>query len=156
MTISPPKIRIFPFLSVISTDKPVNRSKHAYALTQLNFFPLRSFFLSWYSQRNKEGVWANRTTKYNKKSGGKMYSHTRTLGAEVHKSNIRVTIWHKKHKILHFIERHKFRLSDLLTNSNRTTLQFRKVEEQTLRTPCICLQIIDIFRFKNRATIRHW
>ena len=44
MTISPPKIRIFPFLSVISTDKPVNRSKHAYALTQLNVFALRGFF----------------------------------------------------------------------------------------------------------------
>ena len=44
MTISPPKIRIFPFLSVISTDKPVNRSKHAYALTQLNVSALRGFF----------------------------------------------------------------------------------------------------------------
>ena len=42
MTISPPKIRIF--LSVISTDKPVNRSTHAYALTQLNVFAFRGFF----------------------------------------------------------------------------------------------------------------
>ena len=84
-----------------------------------------------------------------------MYSHTRTLGAEVHKSDIRVTIWHNKYKILNFIERHNFCLSDLLTNSNRTTLQSRKIEERTFRTPCICLQIIDIFRFKNRAPIRH-
>ena len=71
MTISPPKIRIFPFLSVISTDKPVNRSKHAYALTQLNVFALRGFFLSWYPQKNKEGVWANRATKYKKYVAGK-------------------------------------------------------------------------------------
>ena len=34
MAISPPNIRIFQgFLAIISTDKPVNRSKHAYALT---------------------------------------------------------------------------------------------------------------------------
>ena len=34
MSISKPNIRIFPgFLAVISTDEPVSRSKHAYALT---------------------------------------------------------------------------------------------------------------------------
>ena len=45
MTISPPKIRIFPcFESVISSDKPVNRSKHAYAVTQLNFIAFRGLF----------------------------------------------------------------------------------------------------------------
>ena len=60
-----------------------------------------------------------------------------------------------KYKILNCIERHKFCLSDFLTNSNRTTLQSHKVEERTYGTPCICLQITDIFRFKNRATIRH-
>ena len=84
-----------------------------------------------------------------------MYSRTRTFGAEVHKSNIRVTRWHNKYKILNCIERHKFCLSDFLTNSNRTTLQSHKVEERTYWTPCICLQITDIFRLKNRATIRH-
>ena len=68
MTISPPKIRIFPFfLSVMSTDKPVNRSKHAYAVTQLNVLAFRGFFLSWYSQtKKKEGVWENRATQYKK------------------------------------------------------------------------------------------
>ena len=46
MTISPPKIRIFPFfLSVMSTDKPVNGSKHAYAVTQLKVLAFRGFFL---------------------------------------------------------------------------------------------------------------
>ena len=84
-----------------------------------------------------------------------MYSQTRILGAEVHKSNIRVTRWHNKYKILNCIERHNFCLSYLLTNSNRTTLQSHKVEERTFGTSCICLQITDIFRFKIRATIRH-
>ena len=37
-----------------------------------------------------------------------MYSRTRTFGAEVHKSNIRVTRWHNKYKILNYIERHNF------------------------------------------------
>ena len=45
MTISPPKIRIFPFfLSVMSTDKTVNGSKHAYAVTQLKVLAFRGFF----------------------------------------------------------------------------------------------------------------
>ena len=66
-----------------------------------------------------------------------MNSRTRTFGAEVHKSNIRVTRWHNKYKILNCIERHNFCLSDLLTNSNRTTLQSYKVEERTFGTPCI-------------------
>ena len=85
-----------------------------------------------------------------------MYSRTRSFGAEVHKSNIRVTRWHNKYKILNCIERHNFCLSDLLTNSNRTTLQSHKVEERTFGTSCIYLQITDIFRFKIRATITHW
>ena len=85
-----------------------------------------------------------------------MYSRTRTFGAEVHKSNIRVTRWHNKYKILNCIERHNFCLSDLLTNSNRTTLQSHKVVERTFGTSLICLQITNIFRFKIRATIRHW
>ena len=72
-----------------------------------------------------------------------MYSRTRTFSAEVHKSNIRVTRWHNKYKILNCIERHNFCLSDLLTNSNRTTLQSYKVEERTFGTPCTSLTIAD-------------
>ena len=78
-----------------------------------------------------------------------MYSRTRTFGAEVHKSNIRVTRWHNKYKILNCIERHNFCLSDLLTNSNRTTLQSYKVEERTFGTPCIYLFILFMTLLSN-------
>ena len=77
-----------------------------------------------------------------------MYSHMRApLGAEVHKSSIRVTRWHNTYKILNCIERHNFCLSDLLTNSNRTTLQSHKVEERTFGTPCsaYAIRISEIF-----------
>ena len=88
MTISPPKIRIFPcFESVISTDKPVNRSKHTYAVTQLNFFAFRGFFLD--NILKKQGRSLTKSGyKKQKINGGKMYSLTRTFGAKLHKSNI--------------------------------------------------------------------
>ena len=39
MIILPPNIRIFlALLAVITTDEPVNRSIHAYALTERNVF----------------------------------------------------------------------------------------------------------------------
>ena len=66
-----------------------------------------------------------------------MYSRTRTFGAEVHKWHIRDTRWHNKYKILNLTERHNFCLNDLLTKSNRTTLQSYKVEERTFGAPCI-------------------
>ena len=44
MIILLPNIRIFRvFLAISTTDKPVNRSIQAYALTQLNVFALRGF-----------------------------------------------------------------------------------------------------------------
>ena len=46
---------------------------------------------------NKEGVRAIQAIKY-KKRGCKIYSRTRTFGAEVHKSNIRVKRWHYKYE----------------------------------------------------------
>ena len=46
----------------------------------------------------KEGIQAIRTIKYTKYLAGK-YSRTRTFGAEVHKSNIRVKRWHNKYEI---------------------------------------------------------
>ena len=52
------------FLSVISTDKPVSQRKHAFALTQLNVFAFRGFFSFMICTKNKEGVCANRATKY--------------------------------------------------------------------------------------------
>ena len=129
------KFGFFHFLSVNSTDKPVSRSKHAYALTQLNVFAFKGFFLSWYLQKQGRSL-SKSGNKIQKICGGKMYSRMHTFGAEVHKSNIRVTRWHNKYKILNCIERHNFCLSDLLTNSNRTTLQSYKVEERTFGTPC--------------------
>ena len=66
-----------------------------------------------------------------------MHSHTRTFGAEVQKSNIRVTRWHNKHEILNHIERHNFCLNDLITKSNRSIIQSYKAEERTFGTLCI-------------------
>ena len=86
------------FLAISTTDKPVNRSIQAYALTQLNVFALRGFiFLDIHKKKRKEferfGLW---NTK--KVSGWKIYLRTRTFGAEVHKSNIRVKRWHNKYE----------------------------------------------------------
>ena len=49
-------------------------------------------------RKYKEGIRAIRTIKYKKYLTGK-YSRTRTFGAEVHKSNIRVKRWHNKYEI---------------------------------------------------------
>ena len=46
----------------------------------------------------KEGIRAIWAIKYTKYLAGK-YSRTRTFGAEVHKSNIRVKRWHNKYEI---------------------------------------------------------
>ena len=85
------------FLAVSITDRPVNRSIHAYALTQLNVFALRGFIFLDIHQKNKEGVRAIRAIKYKKKNW-KIYLRTGTFGAEVQKSNIRVKRWHSKCK----------------------------------------------------------
>ena len=42
------------FLALSTTDKPVNRSIHAYALTQVNFFCGKGIYLSWYSQNTRK------------------------------------------------------------------------------------------------------
>ena len=76
------------FLSVISTDKPANRSKHAYAPTQLNVFAFRGFFV-FHDIHKKQGRSLSKSGyKIQKLCGGKMYSRTRTFGAEVHKYRI--------------------------------------------------------------------
>ena len=43
MIIQPPNIQIFQFLAISTTDKAVNQSIQAYALTQLKVFALRGF-----------------------------------------------------------------------------------------------------------------
>ena len=88
MNISPRKIRIFPcFKTAISIDKPVNRSKYAYAVTQLNFIAFRGLFF--HNILKKQGRSLTKSGyKIQKINGGKMYSRTRTFGAKLHKSNI--------------------------------------------------------------------
>ena len=50
------------FLAISTTDKSVNRSIQAYALTQLNVFCVKGVYLSWYSQKTRKefeqfGLW---------------------------------------------------------------------------------------------------
>ena len=93
-----PNIRIFPvFLAVSTTDKPLNRSMHDFALTWLNVFALRGFiFLDLHKKQGRSS--SNSCYKIQKISGWKIYPRTRTFGAEVHKSNIRVNRWHNKYE----------------------------------------------------------
>ena len=84
------------FLAISTTDKPVNRGIQAYAVTQMNVFALRGFIFRDIHKKNKKGVQAIRAMKYKKICDWKTYSRTRTFGAEVHKSNIRVKKWHNK------------------------------------------------------------
>ena len=72
--------------------------------------------------KNKEGVRAIRAIKYKKISGWKIYFRTRTFGAELHKSNIRVKRWHNMYENseLDWKTQIFLILNDLLTKSNRT------------------------------------
>ena len=98
MIILPSNIRIFPvFLAISTTDKPVNRSIQANALTQLNVFALRGFIFR--DIHKKQGRSSSDSGyEIQKMCGWKIYSRTRTFGAEVHKSNIRVKRWHTKYE----------------------------------------------------------
>ena len=97
------------FLSGMSTDKPVNRSKHAYAVTRLKVLAFRGFFSFMIFSNKKKGRSLRRSGyTIQKICGGKMYLRTRTFKAESHKSNIRVTRWQNKYKMLNCIERHNF------------------------------------------------
>ena len=112
---------------------------HAYALKQLNIFALRGFiFHDNHKKTRKEfQQFGLQNTKIY--VAGNIYSRTRTrtFGAELHKSKIKVKRWHDKYKILNYVKRHKFFLNFLLTKSNRTELQTYRVEEQTFGTSCI-------------------
>ena len=75
------------FLAISTTDKPVNRSIQAYALTQLNVFALRGFIF--HDIHKKQGrSSSNSGYEIQKIFGWKIYSRTRTFGAEANKSNI--------------------------------------------------------------------
>ena len=85
------------FLAISTTDKPVNRSIQAYALTQLNVFALRGFiFRDIHKKQGRHS--SNSGYEIQKICDRKIYSRTRTFGAEVHKSNIRVKRSHKKYE----------------------------------------------------------
>ena len=85
------------FLAISTTGKPVHRSIQAYALTQLNVFALRGFiFRDIHKKRAK--ISSNWGYEIQKLCGWRIYSRTRTFGAEVHKSNIRVKRWYKKYE----------------------------------------------------------
>ena len=85
------------FLAVSTTDKPVNRNIHALPLKQLNVFALRGFiFRDIHKKQGRSS--SNSGYEIQKICGWKIYSRTRTFGAEVHKSNIRVKRWHNKYE----------------------------------------------------------
>ena len=85
------------FLAISTTDKPVNRSIQAYALTQLNVFALRGFiFRDIHKKQGRSS--SNSGYEIQKICGWKIHSRTRTFNAEVHKSNIRVKRWHNKYE----------------------------------------------------------
>ena len=88
---------------------------------------------------NKEGVRAIQAIKY-KKRGCKIYSRTRTFGAKYTNRIFESKDGTTSTKIVNQIERHTFRLNDLLTKSNRTEIQTYKVDERTFGTPCILKQ----------------
>ena len=85
------------FLAVSTKDKTVNWSVRAYALAQLNVFALRGFI---FRDIHKKQGRSSSSSGYEiqKICGWKIYSRTRTFGAEVHKSNIQVKRWHNKYK----------------------------------------------------------
>ena len=133
------------FLAVSTTDKPVNRNIHALPLKQLNVFALRGFiFRDIHKKQGRSS--SNSGYEIQKICGWKIYSRTRTFGAEVHKSNIRVKklaqqVWKWWIRL-----KDKFCFNDLLTKSNRTEIQTYKVEERTFGTPCIsCLEYLYKF-----------
>ena len=84
-------------LAVYTTDKPVHRSIHAYALTQLNVFALRGFiFRDIHKKQGRSST--NSGYKIQKICGWKICSPKRTFEAEVYISNIHVKRWHNKYE----------------------------------------------------------
>ena len=124
------------FLTVSTTDKPVNRSIHAYVLTSLNFFALRGFIFRDIHKTHGRSS-SNKGYKIQKICGWKIYSRTRTLLARKNTNRI----FESKDgtismKIVNWIKRHNFCFNDLLNKFNRTEIQTYKVEERTFGTPC--------------------
>ena len=87
--------------------------------------------------KNKDGVWAIRAMKYKKICGWKIYSRTRTFGAEVHKSNIRVKRWHNKYENSELYWKTTFVEKICLPSPIVLRYRLIKKEERTFGTPCI-------------------
>ena len=116
------------FLAISTTDKPLNRSIQAYALTQLNVFALRGFiFRDIHKKQGRSS--SNSGYEIQKYVTGK-YTRARAPLARKYTNRIfeskdRTTSM----KIVNYIERHNFGWNDFLTKSNRTEIQTYKVEE---------------------------
>ena len=95
------------FLAISTTDKPVNRSIQAYALTQLNVFALRGFIFR-DIHKIKEGVRAIQAIKYKKYVAGK-YTRARAPFARKYTNRIfESKDGTRSMKIVNYIERHNF------------------------------------------------
>ena len=124
------------FLAISTTDKPVNRSVQACALTQLNVFALRGFIFCDIHKKQGRSL-SNSGYEKNKYVAGK-YTRARAPLARKYTNRI----FESKDgttsmKIVNYIER---QVQDK-TKSNRTEIQTYKVEERTFGTPCIVMQI---------------
>ena len=107
MIILPPNIQIFPvFLAISTTDKPVNQSIHAYALTQPTIFAQRGFIFC-DIHKNKEGVRAIWAMKYKKYVAGK-YTRTQALLARKYTNRMFESEDGTSMKMVNYIKRHNF------------------------------------------------
>ena len=95
------------FLAISSTDKPVNRSIQAYALTQLNVFALRGLFFVIFT-KNKEGVRAIRAMKYKKCVAGKYTRARAPLARKYTNRIVESKDGTTSMTIVNYIERHNF------------------------------------------------
>ena len=86
--------------------------------------------------KNKEGVRAIRAIKYRKRKAGKYTGARGPLARKYTNRTLESKDGTTCTKIVNKIERHNFRLNDLLTKSSRTEIQTFKVEERTFGTPC--------------------
>ena len=124
------------FLAISTTDKPVNRSIQAYALTQLTVLALRGFIIRDIHKKQGRSS-SNSGYEIQKICGWKIYSRRAPLARKYTNRIFESKDGTKSMKIVNYIERHNFSWNDLLTKSNRTEIQTYKVEERTFRTPCI-------------------
>ena len=125
------------FLAISATNKPVNRSIHAYALTQLNVFVLRGFIFR--DIHKKQGRSSSNPGYEIQKNMWleNILAHGHLCGESTHRI-FESKDGTKSMKIVISIERHNFCWNGLLTKPNRTEIQAYKVEERTFGTPCFC------------------